>query len=839
MDHFSNIIWVYQSLKDLEQKEFTDSLNSIGMFKIKFFRDIESSIKLIKEIQFEDTFIIISSNLYEDFINIFKENLNDIYIIPKIIIFGQKKEEFINNHNSINDQFYNFGGIKTTFNEVKEFIIENNKNYKIVNMEETPQLVFEYIESEEKLLFPILYRAYIEVTNREEINKFTKVIFEKYHKKSKAFQELLGPIKNISNIPIQLLSKYYARLYTEENSHFYSDLNKDLRENKRENYIPFIQVLYEGVKLKSLPLGSTNILYRGSQLSSNEIEKIKNYLNNKKINLPAAYVFSKSFLSFSKEKRIALNFLNSINCNNNLSKVLFILDKDDLINHNISSHADIEKISFYPNEKEVLFFPFSSFEIKSIQKINEKRYEIKLLYLGKYLDKLKSKIELINNENFLPNSEFKKCIIEQGLIKPKEIEKKNIKSIFKKYNEFTNDNKINSNDDFTNLNPFEILNIKVFPKGYIFFKDKNLNRDSYYFPLNSPELLKNNKKVLLSYFMICNEDKFIRNGNIFNIKEKDHFYYVIMNDLENLKKCYNKNKYILGSKDKMKRTLLHYSVMGDYFEISKFLLKNGINFNEPDYCNCKAIFYSSDKLKNLLEEYGDDRKLDFYNETPDDIAKGIIISSKDYKIIDSIYHQLLNENLAENMLNIINNKNEIIGKRITRTKYRIKTYYYEKWIKDGIMIYHGTKFAFIESIMYLGLTKFNKPLEGHIPLGIEANKIKNWAEAIFGSPSIFYASRYSEIIYSDNEEWYIIVEAVVKPNSFTEHKSTIYNYNFKRNEPKNLEYRINSTLKSLVDTGYFETNVDTISILFIKKKELDNMNDYSEQFIFKYNEYKN
>ena len=80
---------------------------------------------------------------------------------------------------------------------------------------------------------------------------------------------------------------------------------------------------------------------------------------------------------------------------------------------------------------------------------------------------------------------------------------------------------------------------------------------------------------------------------------------------------------------------------------------------------------------------------------------------------------------------------------------------------------------------------------------------------------------------------------MVKPNSFTEHKSTIYNYNFEKNEPKDLEYRINSTLKSLVNTGYFETNIDTISILFIKKKELDNMNDYSEQFIFKYNEYKN
>ena len=493
MSNFSNIIFISQSLTDDEEKGFKDSLNSLGMFKINFFKDIQSSIKFIKSIEFEDTFIIISGNLYDNLINTFNENLNNISIIPKIIIFEQNKQEFINRHNSNskNDQFYNYGGIKTSFIEIKDFIKEQIKNYQMVNKEEIPQLIFEYIDSEEKLLFPILYRAYIEVKNREEINKFTKIIFEKYHKKSKAFQQLLGPIKNISNIPIELLSKYYARLYTEENSHFYRELNKDLRENKKENYIPFIQVLYEGVKLKSIPLGSNNILYRGCQISFNEIEKIKNYLNNKKINLPAAYVFSKSFLSFSKEKRIALNFLNSINNNNNLEKVLFILDKDDTIDHNNSSHADIEKISFYPNEKEVLFFPFSSFEIKSIQIIklnNEKIYEIKILYLGKYLDKLKSKKKIINNENILPNSEFKKSIIEQGLIQPKEIQNKKIKSIIKKYDEYTKDTKnkkvkqfkikymmnfINSEYMGTNLNNIYNNRFIIFGKNFV---NNNFNK---------------------------------------------------------------------------------------------------------------------------------------------------------------------------------------------------------------------------------------------------------------------------------------------------------------------------------------------------------------------------
>jgi len=53
--------------------------------------------------------------------------------------------------------------------------------------------------------------------------------------------------------------------------------------------------------------------------------------------------------------------------------------------------------------------PFSSFEIKEIKEIKigeEKGYEIKLLYLGKYLKEIEKNI--IKEENKTPESEFKK-----------------------------------------------------------------------------------------------------------------------------------------------------------------------------------------------------------------------------------------------------------------------------------------------------------------------------------------------------------------------------------------------------------------------------------------------
>ena len=88
-------------------------------------------------------------------------------------------------------------------------------------------------------------------------------------------------------------------------------MNRDLINNNNEIYLPYIKTLYKGVELESLSLASKNILYRGTSLDNEEIKYIKECIN-KKINfLPAAIVFSKMFLSFSKKKETAL-YLNDL-----------------------------------------------------------------------------------------------------------------------------------------------------------------------------------------------------------------------------------------------------------------------------------------------------------------------------------------------------------------------------------------------------------------------------------------------------------------------------------------------------------------------------------------------
>ena len=418
----------------------------------------------MKYIEFQDTKTIISGKLYNEFVEKFKENLIDMCVIPKIIIFCRNKDKFRENnrnYQNINNLFYNYNGIKTTFQEVKNFLL-NNDIQEIIKKTNDVQLTFEYIDCKEKLALPLFFKTLIDTVPNDKMDTYTETLYNDYHKESDEINDLLGPIKSIPNIPIEILSKYYTRTYTIQ-SNFYREMNRDLGLNKKEKYLSFIKILYEGIKLKSLPLASNKLLYRGSKISKKEIEIIKDYLNKKNKDLPGAIVFSKSFLSFTKEKSIAENFLNNGNKNKDLYKVLYILEKDNNIGYNLSTHSDIEKISTYPHEKEVLFLPFSSFEIKEIKEVEigeEKRYEIKLLYLGKYLKEIE-KNNNIMNENKLPNSEFKKQLYEFGLIKKEKIEKIDIKKLYIEYKKYEND--INNNIPINNKN--------------LFFPEKDINNN--------------------------------------------------------------------------------------------------------------------------------------------------------------------------------------------------------------------------------------------------------------------------------------------------------------------------------------------------------------------------
>ena len=301
MEIKSYVIWIDENIDSEENIEYSKELDSLDSINFKTFKEINEAINYLKLIQFEETKVIINGRLYSEFIENFKENILDMCVAPKIIVFTRSKEKFMefNKECLANNPFYTFGGIATSFKEVEKFIKIKNESKNKLKFDES-QFTFDYIDSLEKLALPIFFKSLIDNASNDNMEEFNNSLYDRYSKIEK-LESLLGSIKSMRNIPIEILSKYYARLFTYE-SDFYIKINKDLRLNKRESYLPLIKTLYEGVKLNSLPLASDNILYRGSLISIEELKKIKNNLKKKLKIYPAQLHFQNHSYHFLKIK---------------------------------------------------------------------------------------------------------------------------------------------------------------------------------------------------------------------------------------------------------------------------------------------------------------------------------------------------------------------------------------------------------------------------------------------------------------------------------------------------------------------------------------------------------
>ena len=263
----SNVIWIDANIDNQENVVYVKELNSIDSIRLRLSKDVDKAIKYLKNIDFHETKVIVSGRLYPEFVKKFKENIIDICVAPKIIVSTGNKQKFLEyNKDYFNEDniFYSSGGVATSFEEIKKLLL----NECILNKLDKPDdtlLTFEYIDSIEKLVLPLFFKALIDITSNQDLQKYTNVLYETYSKEKEQIKKLLGSIISLPKIPIEILSKYYAKLYTAE-SDFYKNINKHLGLNKVEKYLPYIKTLYEGVKLKSLPLVNKNILYRGSKI---------------------------------------------------------------------------------------------------------------------------------------------------------------------------------------------------------------------------------------------------------------------------------------------------------------------------------------------------------------------------------------------------------------------------------------------------------------------------------------------------------------------------------------------------------------------------------------------
>ena len=262
-------------------------------------------------------------------------------------------------------------------------------------------------------------------------------------------------------------------------------------------------------------------------------------------------------------------------------------------------------------------------------------------------------------------------------------------------------------------------------------------------------------KACLSYDIICNKDKYIKEGDNYRVKKKDCFYYTVIGDLYSLKSEIENNKNLLNQKDSLKRSLLYLSARNGYFDLTEYLLNKGINIDEVQKHGSTALhgaaYYGQELVIQLLLEHGINTKIvNHFGSTADEEAKttkikDLILKCNEDKIMN-LFHDLNKKKLISNIVPIKSKDNgKIIAKKLIVDPSLLPS----NWsnIKQNMIpAWHGTKFGVLESIIRIGLkpsgTKLPdgteiKTLPGHYTLDDTIAGVKNWAKAIFVSPSIF------------------------------------------------------------------------------------------------------
>ena len=313
-------IWIDPEIENEENKYHYKHIFEENNIDCKKFDNIDESFNYLKEEDnyFKEIIIIISGKLFNNFYHKIKKDIKSFKISPTIIIFTNKKNLCINqlkmNNIYYNNDLFDTRMILTKHEQVKDFI------EKIFELEQK-ELTFDLIEDLEQLIIPNYYTYLLEDVHKSEIDYFNDYLIRnflmhidlvkevKYKKGIQEMTKLINQIK-YKKIPKEILIKYWIRMYS-LNTKYFSNINKSLRYNDENASFcyPFIKLCYEGIK-KNFIKSYTKEIYRYSLISKNEFEEIKNKFNansnNKEKNknyFPNLIVFTKSFLSFSAEKK--------------------------------------------------------------------------------------------------------------------------------------------------------------------------------------------------------------------------------------------------------------------------------------------------------------------------------------------------------------------------------------------------------------------------------------------------------------------------------------------------------------------------------------------------------
>ena len=400
-------------------------------------------------------------------------------------------------------------------------------------------------------------------------------------------------------------------------------------------------------------------------------------------------------------------------------------------------------------------------------------------------------------------------------------------------------------DIFFRVNPFLTLGL---PRGASPSQTKKVFREKLIEARNDADL---RARICLAYDVIVNKDYYCEcEKDTFKLK-KDlikswtvAYYYTVVGNSYNLIDEIEENPLLLNYKDPLKRNLLYIAARNGHTRICEYLINKGMEINDIQGTGSTplhgAVYYGQTNVVKLLLNYGAKTNIkNNFNHFPIDEAsideiKNLLKETEEDPIVN-LFNTLKNKNLTKSLIPISSEAN-IIAKKITCKLNNLpNNYKFDDVNNEWITAWHGTNFTCLESIAEIGLKPAGGALKdgqelkvciSHISREKTVDKIKDWANAIFVSPSIFYCGypAYAKEISSKNETFRVLVETRVKPKSYYERTSTCPKYVPKIDEPKNLEYRIEPKN---------EKDVQVVSLTFVKDDFFKKAKHFSEGEIFK------
>ena len=399
-------------------------------------------------------------------------------------------------------------------------------------------------------------------------------------------------------------------------------------------------------------------------------------------------------------------------------------------------------------------------------------------------------------------------------------------------------------DIFFRVNPFLTLGL---PRGASPSQTKKVFREKLIEARNDADL---RARICLAYDVIVNKDYYYEcEKDTFKFKENlikswiVAYYYTVVGNSYNLIDEIEDNPLLLNYKDPLKRNLLYIAARNGHTRICEYLINKGMEINDIQSTGSTplhgAVYYGQTNVVKLLLNYGAKTNIkNNFNHFPIDEAsideiKNLLKETEEDPIVN-LFNTLKNKNIAKSLIPISSEGN-IIAKKITCKLNNLpNNYKFDDVNNEWITAWHGTNFTCLESIAEIGLKPAGGALKdgqelkvciSHISREKTVDKIKDWANAIFVSPSIFYCGypAYAKEISSKNETFRVLVETRVKPKSYYERTSTCPKYVPKIDEPKNLEYRIEPKN---------EKDVQVVSLTFVKDDFFKKAKHFSEGEIF-------